>query len=998
MEQSSQAFDPAGLQTYEHQDTPCWVFDAFRLDLRDERLWRGNAVIPLSPKTFAVLRCLVCQAGRLVTKEALLEAVWPDTMVSEAVLQVAIRQLRRVLGDQARPARFIETVHGRGYRFIVPLRPLPAAADTARPEAPHPDPRLIVAPPPHFVGRATALARLAQWWTTARQGKRQVGMISGEPGIGKTALIDTFVAQVSATEQVWVGYGQCIEHYGAGEPYLPLLEALGRLCRGPEGASLVNLLHQYAPSWLVHLPALLAVEQRERLERTASVVTPTRMLRELAEVLEVLTADRPLVLVLEDLHWSDRATLEWLAYVGRRRDSARLLILGTYRPVEVIMQAHPLRALLAEFQPHPQYAELVLDYLSETAVAAYLHRRCGATSTPPALPHILHQRTSGNPLFLVAMVDELVRQRLLEAAGAVWREQEALAVIQELFPTSLRLYIEQHIERLSGEEQAVLEAASVAGHMFAVAAVAAAVPLAPEALEGRYTALARHGHFIVASGTETWPDGTVTACYQFRHALYHEVVYGRVSAGQRLRLHQQIGARKAAGYGVQARQIAAELAMHFERGQETQQAVVYLQQAGENAIRRCANQEAISYIRRGFALLPCVADTPQRQQHELDLQLALGYVLLITSGFADREVEQAFRRARELCQHCVDPVRLRGTLTGSFVVHQARAEHQQALEIGVQLLQLAEHTQQARMLLFAHETLGQSLYFLGEFAASRAHCEQGIRLSVSHKHPQFDPGVLCASQAALTLWYLGYPDQARQRSHEALTLAQTLSDPHSLAIGLWFATTLQLLCRDLPATQARAAATIALAAAHGFLFWHRDGKMWQGWALAMQGQGTEGTAQMQQELAARRSAGIRVWVPMCLGLLAEAHGGVGQAVKGLRLLAEAHKEIAETHERFYEAELYRLQGELLLAQVGAKAQGTRCAEAEACFQHALAVARHQQAKSLELRAAMSLARLWQRQGKRIEARQVLAPVYSWFTEGLDTADLQEARALLQELA
>jgi predicted ATPase len=541
----------AQRQTPGTQAALCWAFDAFVLDRRDARLWRHQEILPLSPKPFVLLCHLVAHAGQLVTKEALLEAVWPDTTASEAVLQVAIRQLRRVLGDRQRPPRFIETVHGRGYRFIAPLRPLPAAADTARPEAPHPARPAMVAPPPHFVGRDAALGRLAQWWATARQGQRQVGMISGEPGIGKTALLDTFVAQVSATQQVWIGYGQCIEHYGAGEPYLPLLEALGRLCRGPDGASLVALLHQYAPSWLVHLPALLTAEQRARLAHTASVVTPTRMLREFAEALEVLTADQPLILVLEDLHWSDHATLEWLAYVGRRRDPARLLILGTYRPVEVIVQAHPLRALRAEFQSHPQYAELVLDYLSEVAVVAYLHRRFGATSIPPALPHILHQRTSGNPLFLVAMVDELLRQRLLEAEGVAWKEQEALAAIQELLPTSLRQYIEQHVERLSDEEQALLEAASVAGHTFAVAAVAAAVPLAPEVLEGRYTALARHGQFIVASGTETWPDGTVTAGYQFRHALYHQVVYGRVSAGQRVRLHQQIGARKAAGYGVQ---------------------------------------------------------------------------------------------------------------------------------------------------------------------------------------------------------------------------------------------------------------------------------------------------------------------------------------------------------------------------------------------------------------------------------------------------------------
>ena len=242
-------------------------------------------------------------------------------------------------------------------------------------------------------------------------------MLVGEPGIGKTALVETFVAQVRATEDVWVGHGQCMDHYGAGEAYLPVLEALGRLGRGPEGAPLVAVLRQYAPSWLVHLPALLASEDRERLEHMASGVTPARMLRELAEALEVLTATRPLVLVLEDLHWSDRATVEWLAYVVRRRDPARLLILGTYRPVDVLVHAHPLHAIAAELRHHPQYAELGLDYLSAAAVTLYLRQHGGEKSIPPGLPQLLHQRTGGNPLFLVAMVDELVRQGLLETGG-----------------------------------------------------------------------------------------------------------------------------------------------------------------------------------------------------------------------------------------------------------------------------------------------------------------------------------------------------------------------------------------------------------------------------------------------------------------------------------------------------------------------------------------------------------------------------------------------------
>jgi len=402
------------------------------------------------------------------------------------------------------------------------------------------------------------------------------------------------------------------------------------------------VLRQYAPSWLVHLPALLTPEDRERLKHMTSGVTPARMLRELAEALEVLTTARPLVLVLEDLHWSDRATLEWLAYMVRRHDPARPLILGTYRPVEVIVHAHALRSIVAEVRHHPQYAEPGLDYLSTAAVMLYLRQRCGEKPIPPGLPQLLHQRTGGNPLFLVAMVDELVRQGLLKTAEDPGRSHGALAVLSEVISTSLRQYIEQHREQLSDEDQALLEAASVAGSTFVVAAVAAGVAQAPESLEARYTALARQERFIRAAGVETWPDGTVTSCYQFRHALYHEVVYARVSAGHRVRLHQQIGARKEAGYGAQARQIATELAVHFARGRDAWRAITYLQYAGENALQRSADQEAIAHLTMGLENLATLPETRERSQQELVVQMTLGQALSATKGQAASEVERFY--------------------------------------------------------------------------------------------------------------------------------------------------------------------------------------------------------------------------------------------------------------------------------------------------------------------------------------------------------------------
>lgn len=796
------------------------VFGPFRLDLRDERLWRGPAALPLRPKPWAVLRCLVAQAGRLVTKDALLEAVWPETTVSDAALTAAIRDLRRALGDDARTPQFIETVHGRGYRFIAPVS---AATPPERPTMlgrPSLSPAPVVSQPP-FVGRRAEVAQLTQWWTTARRGRRQVGMIVGDAGIGKTALVDAFIAQLRAAEDVWVGNGQCVDHYGAGEPYLPVLEALGRLGRGPDGPHLVAVLRQYAPSWLVHLPALLTPEDRERLAPMVSGVTPARMLRELAEALEVLTAARPLVLVLEDLHWSDRATQEWLAYVVRRRDPARLLILGTYRPVDIIGHAHPLRAIVAEVRHQPQYTELVLDSLSEAAAAAYLRQRCGENPLPPGLPHLLHQRTGGHPLFLVAMADELVRQGLWQTTADAGGSQGALAAFREVIPASLRQYIERHLERVSELDQALLEAASVAGSAFAVAAVAAGVAQAPEMLEARYTALARQGRFIGAAGAETWPDGTVTACYQFLHALYHEVVYARVSAGRRVRLHQRIGARKEAGYGAQARQIAAELAVHFERGRDHRRAIWYLRQAADNALRRSAHADAVAHLTKALALLATLPDTPERTQQELDLQVALGPALMAIKGYAAPEVAEAYARARELCEQVGDAPQLCEVLVGLCVFYQERAELQTAHALAQQLLSLAQRLRDPIGLLWAHNALGYTLRLMGEFVPARTHLEQSLALYRHHAPPThggfvFNPGVDSLCGLSETLYLLGYPHQARQRAQEALALARALSHPFSLAEALSHMARMHRWHGELQEAQALAEASLALCREHGF--------------------------------------------------------------------------------------------------------------------------------------------------------------------------------------
>jgi Predicted ATPase len=824
--------------------------------------------------------------------------------------------------------------------------------------------------------------------------------VAGEPGIGKSTLIEAFLAQVAETSSLWIGRGQCIEHYGAGEAYLPVLEALGRLARRVEGAPLIALLRRQAPTWLVQMPALVEEAEREVLSRQVYGTTQERMAREMSEALEALTAEWPLVLWLEDLHWSDYSTLDLLAMLARRREPARLLVVGTYRPAEVIVSAHPLRGLVRELQGHGQCGELPLRCLTRPEVTHYLAARLALGVSPATLHEWgrrIHQRTDGNPLFMVTLVEELLERGVIGAAtGEGARVEDAGWGL----PESLREVLEMHLERLAKEEQQVLEAASVAGAEFAAGAVAGCLGKPLEQVEACCAGLVRPGQFLRAEGVERLPEGTVTGRYGFRHALYQKVLYEGLAPARRLRLHQQIGEQLEQGYGERVGEIAAELAVHFEEGQDTLRAVHYRGQAGENALRRSAHREAIEHLTKGLELLKFLPETPERTQQELTLQSNLGLSLTATKGFAASEVGDAYTRARELCQQSGATAQLPPVLSGLWNFRIVRAEFQAAYELGEQLLAVVQGVTDPAHHIVAHQAVGLPLCHLGEFAAARAHLERGIAVYDPQRHsaPVFfytqDPGVACRSFAAWALWFLGYPDQALRRSQEALTLAEELSYPFSRAFALAFAASLHQLGREGKAAQERTETLLALTHEQGFMFFSAAATIVRGWALAEQGQAEEGIAQIRQGLIAFRATGARMLVPNYLGLLAEACMRAGQTEEGLSILAEALTEVDKTGERYYEAELYRLKGELTLKQ--SRVQRLE-SEAEQCFRKAVEIARRQGAKLFELRAVVSLSRLWQRQGRKNEARQRLAEVYGWFTEGFNTQDLQEARALLQEL-
>jgi predicted ATPase len=610
----------------------------------------------------------------------------------------------------------------------------------------------------------------------------------------------------------------------------------------------------------------------------------------------------------------------------------------------------------------------------------------------------VHQRTEGHPLFMVTVVEEWVRRGWLVPADGGGTLQVELAACASTVPESVRQMLEHQLERLSPLEQRVLEVGSVAGATFSAAAVAAGLAHEVVAVDDWCASLARRQQWLEACGEAVWPDGTVAGEYRFTHALYQEVAYQRVPAARRAQLHRHIGAREEAGYGPQVRERAAALALHFTRGRDCQRAVRYLQYAGENALQRSAHPEALQHLTQALALLATLPETPIRTHQELDVQLALGQAWSATKSHTAPEVEQTYARARALCAQIGRTPQIFPALWGLWRCYNGRGALPQVRELGEQLVQLAEREADPTHRMAAHTALGQTLLGLGDYTAAWQHFEQGITLidqatqrTLVLRHGEA-PGVRCLGVAATTLWCLGYPGQAVRRSQEALALAQTLAHPYSLATAEFQAISVYAYRRQAPAVQRYADALQTLATAQRFPQWMAHSTFWQGWVLAVQGQGVAGLAQMRQGLAAIVGTGQRVAQPRYLVLLAEAAGHAGQTAEGLRLLAEAWATLEERKQDQVLAEVYRVQGELLLRQAFPDES-----QAEACLHQALAVARRQHIKSWELRAAISLSRLWQSQGKRAEAWELLAEIYGWFTEGFDTTDLQEAKALLEAL-
>ena len=587
-------------------------FGPFRFDETNECLWQGSQPIPLRPKAFAVLKYLITHKGVLVTKQQLLHDVWPNTYVSDAVLKDCIRQLRQVLNDDAKAPQFIETSHRRGYRFIASvIGGRSSLDDAATPAAiPYTQPPNVPGITARILGRDAALSQLGQWLEIALTGNCQTVFVTGESGIGKTTLVEAFLQAIGSN--ICILRGQCLEQYGSGEAYLPILDALSRL--GAEhDAHIIEVLRNCAPTWILQIPHLTTIGQRAALQHEILGITRERMLREIAEALELMTATTPLVLFLEDLHWSDYSTLDLVTYLARRRRRARLLLIGTYRPVEVIVNEHPLRGVKQELQLHKLCHELALEYLTLESVCGFLQITFPKHQLPAAFAAIIHKRTEGNPLFIVNLIEFLVQEKIIAERDGCWKLEVDLSEVELAVPDNIREMVDKHVERLDPAEQHVLEGASVVGMDCSAVAISAGLDEDIVRIEEICDGLARKHHFLWPAYLAELPDGTITPRYRFIHALYLDVLYKRVALTRRRIIHGRIGKRGESLYGNRVGEIAAELAVHFEQSHDYVRAVKYLLMAAENATRRSADHEAIALSKHGLELLKAL---PQSAEHD----------------------------------------------------------------------------------------------------------------------------------------------------------------------------------------------------------------------------------------------------------------------------------------------------------------------------------------------------------------------------------------------
>ncbi|MCP3716467.1 adenylate/guanylate cyclase domain-containing protein [Paraburkholderia sp. CNPSo 3281] len=834
-----------------------------------------------------------------------------------------------------------------------------------------------------FVGREAEMAHLNRALETARAGRGQVVGVVGEAGVGKSRLFHEFKERSRrgclVLETFSVSHGKAFAN-------LPLIELLKsyfqitarddeRRCREKVVGKVLTLERSFEDlvPYLLYLlgtgesaPALADMDPKIRRDRTFDAIT---------QILTRESQSQPVELLFEDLQWLDRETEAFLVYLVERVPGARILLLVNFRP---------------EYRPAWECSQLRLEALGPGEAQGLLTVLLGDDASLSPLKQRILEKTEGNPFFMEEVVQTLAEERSLLGEPGRYRIERTPASLH--IPTTVQGVLAARIDRLPLAQKDLLQTLAVIGKDFPFSLMqricGGQLARTDDDLRGLLAHL-EAAEFIYER--PAYPEVE----YSFKHALTQEVAGHSLLTERRSALHERTAKAIEALFPTRIADYCSELAHHYSLSGNIPKAVEYLHRAGQQALRHAADPDAMHHLGAALGLLERLPDTPARASRELTLLLALGPALMNVRGYGAPEVAATYTRARQLGEQLSETPQLFAALLGLRIHNMTRANYAVARELGERMLRMAEHAGDLDWLLEAHGALGACLFLQGELDVAGAHLEQALSLYDPERHQAHvfahgvDPGSRALNFLALIRWFQGYPDQAHARSMEALALARKLAYGPTLAFTLAYVAELHQLRREAPLARERAEAALAVANEHGLPYWLAWGTILSGWARIEPGSLQEGIAQLRQGLHAEQSAGGEEHRSYFLGLLADCQGRAGDAEGGLRTLAQAMAIVDTTGERFYEAELHRLKGTLLPA--------ASSDEAQACFLKAIAVARAQGARSLALRAASSLARLWQRAGRADEARQVLSAILDTFTEGFDTADLREARTLLDTL-
>lgn len=841
-----------------------------------------------------------------------------------------------------------------------------------------------------IVGREQETSLLFERWERINEYMGQVVLISGDAGIGKSRLVKVLEEHVAKDPQAWLTPCQCSAYHQNSALY-PIIDLLERFVlqfeQGFSPAKKLIRLEGFFAQYGFELPELVPVfcdllSVPFDPKYSSSTLTPEQQKQLIFEtmlgVLLEIASRQPLLLVMEDLHWADPTTLEFIDLLVDQIATSRIFTLFTYRPTY-----NP------SYRPRDYITSLTLHRLTREKSVDMVRYISGGKILPAEVLEEILTKTDGVPLFVEELTKMVLESGLLREEANEYMLTGRFLTLK--IPMTLQDSLMARLDRLASAKELV-QICAILGREFTAEMLLAIQPHSEGMIQEGLRQLVE-SELLYQRGV--FPRAT----YIFKHALIQETAYQSMLKNTRQRYHQQIADMFVNRFPELATSQPEIIAHHYTEAGMGNVATSYWQQAGRRAVDRFANEEAIAHLSRALQILETLTETAERTENELGLLLAIGPSLIAVKGYAAQEVEQTYSRARTLSQQIGEETQLFQVLWGLWGYYVVRANHKEAREVGKELLELAHGGQDTIYLMEAHLTLGGALFCLAEFVTASEYLEHGAELYEPDKHRSYislfaaDLGVFCPAWAAHPLWHIGYPDKALTKSRDAVKLAEKLAHPYSIALALDYAAITHQFCREAKEAYRRAEAAITICKEHHFAYYLGWAMIIKGWALADLGDCEEGTVEIQQGLKTLRSTGAKRSLPFYLSLLAEVYGKNGQVEEGLETISEAFVEAQNIEERWWEAELFRLKGALLLQQTKPDVK-----QAEASFHQALDVARHQHSISLELRAANSLYRLWQQQGKHNDSNKLLVEVYNRFTEGFDTPDLKEAKELLQEIS